>query len=149
MTPILAVRDLEKTFGNVVAARDNAPLSGPSPEAKRYLEDLPIDYMSGSRGKHSGQSFVEHFTVGSDGKIRDMQYQLASHELPERRRKAQPDTSSGESTWGWRSPERTVERGGHGAWVLKLTQLSNFRRTKRLAIHLFEFSGLADVTSLA
>ena len=126
-----------------------APLSGPSPEAKRYLEDLPIDYMSGSRGKHSGQSFVEHFRVGSDGKIRDTQYQLASHESPERRRKAQPDTSSGESTWGWRSPERTVERGGHGAWVLKLTQLSNFRRTKRLAIHLFEFSGLADVTSLA
>ena len=56
-----------------------APLSGPSPEAKRYLEDLPIDYMSGSRGKHSGQSFVEHFRVGSDGKIRDTQYQLASH----------------------------------------------------------------------
>ena len=93
-----------------------APLSDPSPEAKRYLEDLPIDYMSGSRGKHSSQSFVEHFRVGSDGKIRDTQYQLASHESPERRRKAHPDTSSGESTWGWRSPEPTVERGGYGAW---------------------------------
>ena len=53
-----------------------APLSGPSPEAKRYLEDLPIDYMSGSRGKRSGQSFVEHFRVGSDGKIRDTNISL-------------------------------------------------------------------------
>ena len=26
-----------------------APLNGPSPEAKRHLVDLPIDYMSGSR----------------------------------------------------------------------------------------------------
>ena len=86
--------------------------------------------MSGSRGKHSGQSFLEHFRVGSDGKIRDTQYQLASHESPERRRKAQADTSSGESTWGWRSPEPTVEReamalgAGAGAPLTHINQLT-------------------------
>jgi membrane carboxypeptidase/penicillin-binding protein len=90
-----------------------APLSGPSPEAKRYLVDLPIDYLSGSRGKHSSQGFVEHFRVGADGKIRDTQYQLASREAPYRSRRAEPGTNTGESSWGWRP---TVERGGYGAW---------------------------------
>jgi penicillin-binding protein 1A len=90
-----------------------APLSGPSPEAKRYLVDLPIDYLSGSRGKHSSQGFVEHFRVGADGKIRDTQYQLASREAPYRSRRTEPGTNTGESSWGWRP---TVERGGYGAW---------------------------------
>jgi penicillin-binding protein 1A len=90
-----------------------APLTGPSPEAKRYLVDMPIDYSSGSRGKHSSQSFVEHFRVEADGKIRDTQYQLASSEAPYRSRRAEPGTNTVESSWGWRP---TFERGGYGAW---------------------------------
>ncbi|HYA05299.1 MAG TPA: transglycosylase domain-containing protein, partial [Xanthobacteraceae bacterium] len=56
-----------------------APLSGPSPEAKRYLVDIPIDYMTGDRAggqsqnqgfgalfaqsqpQSQGSTFVEHF----------------------------------------------------------------------------------------
>ena len=96
-----------------------APLNGPSPEAKRYLVDLPIDYTDGSRrSRGSREGFVEHFRIGADGKIKETQYQLASREAPStprkvrpgrhqlasreapsRPRKAGPDTPSGESTW--------------------------------------------------
>ena len=66
-----------------------APLNGPSPEAKRYLVDLPIDYTDGSRrSRGSREGFVEHFRIGADGKIKETQYQLASREEPSRRRKA-------------------------------------------------------------
>jgi hypothetical protein len=45
-----------------------APLNGPSPEAKRYLVDLPIDYTDGSRrSRGSREGFVEHFRIGADG----------------------------------------------------------------------------------
>jgi membrane carboxypeptidase/penicillin-binding protein len=66
-----------------------APLNGPSPEAKRYLVDLPIDYTDGSRrARSSREGFVEHFRIGADGKIKETQYQLASREEPSRPRKA-------------------------------------------------------------
>jgi hypothetical protein len=59
-----------------------------SPEAKRYLVDLPIDYTDGSRrSRGSRESFVEHFRIGTDGKIKETQYQLASREAPSRPRK--------------------------------------------------------------
>ena len=93
-----------------------ALLAGPSPEAKRYLVDLPIDYVSGSRAKHSSQDFVEHFRVGADAKIRDTQYQLASREAPFRSRKLEPGTTLGEGTSGWPAVEPTVGGGGYGAW---------------------------------
>jgi hypothetical protein len=90
-----------------------APLNGPSPEAKRYLVDLPIDYTDGSRrSRGSREGFVEHFRIGADGKIKETQYQLASREAPSKPRKAGPDTPSGESTWGSR-PAKPTERGGY------------------------------------
>ena len=112
-----------------------APLNGPSPEAKRYLVDLPIDYTDGNRrSRGSREGFVEHFKIGADGKIKETQYQLASREEPSRPRKAKsgqdklasreapsrprkagPDTPWGESAWGLRPVKRT-ERGGFGAW---------------------------------
>jgi len=112
-----------------------APLDGPSPEAKRYLVDLPIDFTSGSRGSRgSREGFIEHFRIGADGKIKETQYQLASREEPSRPRKeksgqhklasreepskprkAGPNTPSGESIWGIR-PANLTGRGGYGAW---------------------------------
>jgi membrane carboxypeptidase/penicillin-binding protein len=55
-----------------------APLNGPSPEARRQLVDLPIDYMTGERV--SGGGFLEHFRRAPDGRFDDTQYQLVSHE---------------------------------------------------------------------
>src|SRR5579864_2583476 len=58
-----------------------APLAGPSPDAKRHLIDLPIDYVSGDRVAAGGRGgFVEHFRVGADGKVDETQYQLVSRE---------------------------------------------------------------------
>ena len=94
-----------------------APLNEPSPEAKRYLVDLPINYTDGSRrSRASREGFVEHFRIGADGKIKETQYQLASREEPSRRRKADKLASreARESTWG--RPAKPTERGGYGAW---------------------------------
>jgi membrane peptidoglycan carboxypeptidase len=55
-----------------------APLNGPSPEAKRDLVDIPIDYASGSRV--TGGGFIEHFRRSADGQVADTQYQLVSRE---------------------------------------------------------------------
>ena len=98
-----------------------APLNGPSPEAKRYLVDLPIDYNDGSRrSPGSSEGFVEHFRVGADGKIKETQYQLASREEPSRARKERSgqhklaSREARESTWG--RPAKPEARGGYGAW---------------------------------
>ena len=61
-----------------------APLSGPSPEAKRHLVDLPIDYASGQRV--NGQGFIEHFRVGDDGRFNETQYQIVSPDSVEESR---------------------------------------------------------------
>ncbi len=53
-----------------------APLSGPSPEARRFLVDAPIDYYSGNRV--AGGTFIEHFRRDAAGQIDDTQYKLAS-----------------------------------------------------------------------
>jgi len=95
-----------------------APLNGPSPEAKRYLVDLPVDYTSGSRGaRGSREGFVEHFRIGADGKIKETQYQLASREVSSRPRKADKLRSleSRERPWEARSAQPEA-RGGYGAW---------------------------------
>ena len=55
-------------------------LSGPSPEAKRHLIDLPIDLQSGDRVTGGGRSFVEHFRLADDGRFTETQYQLVSRE---------------------------------------------------------------------
>jgi membrane carboxypeptidase/penicillin-binding protein len=76
-----------------------AALSGPSPEARRQLVDIPIDYMTGDRinsgqsqaqnpflgfgqsqPQSSGQVFIEHFRRGADGQVADTQYDLVNHE---------------------------------------------------------------------
>jgi penicillin-binding protein 1A len=83
-----------------------APLAGPTPEAKRDLVDIPIDYWSGNRiggnsdssrdgngfwgsfanntaantNTNSGNAFIEHFKRGTDGQVADTQYQLTSRE---------------------------------------------------------------------
>ena len=54
------------------------PLSGPSPQARRDLVDIPIDYMSGNR--MNGGNFIEHFRRSADGQVADTQYQLVSQD---------------------------------------------------------------------
>ena len=53
-------------------------LSGPSPEARKMLVDVPIDYATGNRV--AGGGFVEHFRRDAAGQIEDTQYQLASRD---------------------------------------------------------------------
>ena len=90
-----------------------APLSGPSPEAKRYLADLPIDYMSGSR-VGGGQGFVEHFRIEPDGRVSETQYQLVSREDPDASLSVEPESPSTDP-WGWRNPGTEAEQGWR-AW---------------------------------
>jgi membrane carboxypeptidase/penicillin-binding protein len=94
-----------------------APLSGPSPDARSHLVDLPIDYASGDRTR-SKHAYIEHFRRGENGKVEDTQYQLISrHSPPEPRvhvakRAAPPHDQAGSSRrnvqgdggqwqWGW------------------------------------------------
>jgi penicillin-binding protein 1A len=53
-----------------------SPLSGPLPEARKLLVDVPIDYATGNRV--AGAGFVEHFRRDAAGQVEDTQYQLAS-----------------------------------------------------------------------
>ena len=93
-----------------------APLNGPSPEAKRHLVDLPIDYMSGTRiNGGGGQAFVEHFRVEIDGKVNETQYQLVSREDPHASRNPEPETDPGWGRWGGRNAGPEAEQGW-GAW---------------------------------
>jgi len=57
-----------------------APLAGPSPEARRQLFDMPIDYTSGTPERGGRGDLIEHFRIGSDGRVADTQYQLVSPE---------------------------------------------------------------------
>jgi hypothetical protein len=77
---------LEAVWAEHIAPK--APLNGPSPETKRLIVDIPIDYASGSRlaagnsaavGGGSG-GFIEHFRREADGHVEDTQYQLVSQE---------------------------------------------------------------------
>ena len=93
-----------------------APLNGPSPEAKRHLVDLPIDYVSGNRiNGGRGQAFVEHFRVEIDGKVNETQYQLVSREDPNASRNPEPETDPGWGRWGGRNAGPEAEQGW-GAW---------------------------------
>jgi len=53
-------------------------LSGPSPEARKLLVDVPIDYATGNRV--AGGGFIEHFRRDAAGQVEDTQYQLASRD---------------------------------------------------------------------
>ncbi len=92
-----------------------AVLNGPSPEAKRFLVDVPIDYMTGDRagaqnqnqgfGAMFGQSqpqsqgpiFVEHFRRSANGQIADTQYDLVNRDDPYASQGADNDQGS---LWG-------------------------------------------------
>jgi penicillin-binding protein 1A len=75
------------------------PLSGPSPEARRHLVDLPIDYVSGNRVTGS-RGFVEHFRLEADGRVNETQYQLVPHADAEAL--SYPDGDEQRfGAWGW------------------------------------------------
>jgi penicillin-binding protein 1A len=67
---------IEAVWADNVAPK--TPLSGPSPQARRDLVDVPIDYMSGNR--MNGGNFIEHFRRSADGQVADTQYQLMSQD---------------------------------------------------------------------
>ena len=93
-----------------------ALLNGPSPEAKRHLVDLPIDYYSGTRLDGGGQAFVEHFRIEADGKVNETQYQLVSHEEPYPPGQAEPEAEQdGWRDRGWDNRGPAAEQGW-GAW---------------------------------
>jgi hypothetical protein len=75
-----------------------APLNGPSPEARRHLIDLAIDYVSGNRVTGGG-GFVEHFRLEADGRLTETQYQLISHADAD----ALNNPDGGEQSWGEQS----------------------------------------------
>src|SRR6202034_3680823 len=66
---------IESIWAHGIAPK--APLSGPSPEAKLHLIDLPIDYSSGTR-MTSSSGFVEHFRLDATPRFIETQYQPAS-----------------------------------------------------------------------
>jgi len=67
-----------------------SPLSGPSPEARPFIADRPLEPRSGRQT--AGGGFLEHFRV-KDGRVADTQYQL----LPREDRYAmRPDAEDGD-----------------------------------------------------
>ena len=54
------------------------PLRGPSPEARAFIADLPIDPRSGQRV--AGGGFMEHFRTSGDGRMADTAYKLVPRE---------------------------------------------------------------------
>jgi penicillin-binding protein 1A len=93
-----------------------APLGGPSPEAKRQLADIPIDYMSGDllnggpsqfqgfgfgQPQSQGPAFIEHFRRGADGQVADTQYQLISRD----------------DAYSYQSDDQGGGTGSRGQWV--------------------------------
>jgi membrane carboxypeptidase/penicillin-binding protein len=120
-----------------------APLSGPSPEARRELADLPIDYMSGNVASGAGVrgDFIEHFRVGPDRQVADTQYQLVSAEAAAEQRQEQaygayngPGYDGGAGAYGgaaegygdryysnnggWQQQPPPPSRGLFGGWTL-------------------------------
>ncbi len=69
---------IEAIWADGVAPK--APLSGPSPQAKKLLVEMPIDYRSGDPTRGGRGGFMEYFRIGSDGHVADTQYSLVSNE---------------------------------------------------------------------
>jgi penicillin-binding protein 1A len=91
---------IESIWADNIAPK--APLSGPSPEARSQLVDLPIDYMTGTPVQAGGRGdFVEHFRIGSDGHVADTQYDLVSREEAEERENEQTQWTTNEGNSGW------------------------------------------------
>ena len=93
-----------------------AVLNGPSPEAKRHLVDVPIDYYSGTRISGGGQAFIEHFRLDAEGKVNETQYQLVSRGEPHLPGQAEPEAE--QDSWrdrDWDNRGSAAEQGW-GAW---------------------------------
>jgi len=118
-----------------------APLAGPSPEAKRELVDIPIDYMSGNRigggnsnggggngffgfgsaaannnASNNGNGFIEHFKRGPDGQVADTQYLLVNQA------DAYASTNQGQSdddgqNWFFGAFSNGGNRNSGGQWI--------------------------------
>ena len=104
-----------------------APLNGPSPEAKRQLVDIPIDYMTGDRAgarnqdqgfgglfqsqpQQQGPTFIEHFRRGPNGQVADTQYDLVNRDDPYVSQMQAPNNDQGVSLrWRWRA-DRPLDR---------------------------------------
>jgi membrane carboxypeptidase/penicillin-binding protein len=88
---------LETIWNEHIAPK--VPLDGPSADAKKFMVDIPIDYMSGTRiGSRSqqsdgfgffeqqqqpqGRAFVEHFRKSANGQVADTQYDLVNRDDP-------------------------------------------------------------------
>ena len=56
------------------------PLAGPSPEVRRDLVDVPIDYTSGDRISGGRGDFIEHLRISPGGEVADTQYELVPRE---------------------------------------------------------------------
>jgi penicillin-binding protein 1A len=91
---------IESVWADNIAPRE--PLSGPSPEARGQLVDLPIDYMTGApaQGGNRGD-FIEHFRIGADGQVANTQYELVSQEEAEERRQEQTLWTNNEQNLGY------------------------------------------------
>jgi penicillin-binding protein 1A len=77
------------------------PLAGPSPEARRQLVDLPIDYMSGNPVQGGRGDIIEHFHIGDDGRVADTHYLLISPEQAEEQREEATQYGNNEPGYGY------------------------------------------------
>ena len=94
-----------------------APLSGPSPEARQQLVDLPIDFTSGDIIRNGRGNFVEHFRLGPDGRVADTQNELVPREEAIARVNEQPQTSNDDTGFfgdGWHTGQSYVPN--QGSW---------------------------------
>jgi penicillin-binding protein 1A len=127
---------LENVWADNIAPKE--PLSGPSPEAKAQLVDLPIDYRSGNPVRGGRGDLIEHFRIGPDGRVADTQYQLVPHEEADERRDEETQYSNNEHGYnggpgypgsygarpyppdqGWQQappPPQPAQRGFFGNW---------------------------------
>ena len=91
---------IESVWADNIAPRE--PLSGPSPEARGQLVDLPIDYMTGTPAQGGSRGdFIEHFRIGADGQVANTQYELVSQEEAEERRQEQTLWTNNEQNLGY------------------------------------------------
>jgi len=91
---------IESVWADNIAPKE--PLSGPSPEARGQLVDLPIDYMTGTPAQSGGHGdFIEHFRVGADGQVANTQYELVSQEEAEERQQEQTQWTNNEQNSGY------------------------------------------------
>jgi penicillin-binding protein 1A len=119
-----------------------APLAGPSPEARRELVDIPIDYASGNRiggtgnnngsgngfwsafggaaasnnAPSSGNAFIEHFKRGPDGQVADTQYQLVN-QTDAYASSNQGQEDDNQNNWFFGAFSNGGNRNGSGQWI--------------------------------